>query len=119
MSRQWTTYERRAEIMRILEGRRQETMSNLASQLGVSIRTIAYDITALMAEYPLETVRGKDGCVRLTMDCGTYQNNLSQEQQELLLELLPALDERKAQRMRELLRAHGSRRNKDRIGGNT
>ena len=44
MSREWTTYERRSEIIRILEGRRQETMPNLAVQLGVSIRTIAYDI---------------------------------------------------------------------------
>jgi len=117
MSREWTTFERRAEIMRILEGRRQETMQNLAAQLGVSIRTIAYDIEVLMAEYPIETVRGKGGCVRLTKDCGTYQNNLSQEQQDILLELLPVLDDRKAQRMQELLLAHGSRRNRNRIEG--
>ena len=115
MGRDWTTYERRAEIIRILEGRRQETMPNLAAQLGVSIRTIAYDIETLMAEYPIDTVRGKKGCVRLTKGCGTYQSNLSQEHQEILLELLPTLDEHKAQRMRELLLAHGSRRNKERI----
>lgn len=51
--------ERRAEIMRIMVARRQENMQVLASELGVSDRTIRNDIVALTAEYPLETYRGK------------------------------------------------------------
>ncbi|GHU58787.1 hypothetical protein AGMMS49975_25670 [Clostridia bacterium] len=43
--------ERRAEIIRILEGRREENVKKLAVQLGVSIRTIKYDIENLMCEY--------------------------------------------------------------------
>ena len=49
--------ERRAEIMRIMVARRQENMQVLASELGVSDRTIRNDIVALTAEYPLETYR--------------------------------------------------------------
>ena len=53
--------ERRAEIMRIMVARRQENMQVLASELGVSDRTIRNDIVALTAEYPLETYRGNGG----------------------------------------------------------
>ena len=63
MSKEWTVYERRAEIMRILESRRSEIMSNLAFYFGVSIRTICYDIDFLAALHPIETVRGEYGCV--------------------------------------------------------
>ena len=56
--------ERRAEIMRIMVARRQENMQVLASELGVSDRTIRNDIVALTAEYPLETYRGNGGGVR-------------------------------------------------------
>ena len=42
--------ERRAEIMRIMVARRQENMQVLASELGVSDRTIRNDIVALTAE---------------------------------------------------------------------
>lgn len=60
-----SVHERRAEIIKILEGRRKESVSNLAFALGVSIRTIKYDIEALTADYPIETVRGNGGCVKV------------------------------------------------------
>ena len=57
--------ERRAEIMRILSERKQESMQILATEFDVSDRTIKSDILALTAEYFLETVRGNGGCVRI------------------------------------------------------
>ena len=50
-----TANERRAEIMRIMTARRQESMGRLALELGVTRRTIRSDITALTVDYPLET----------------------------------------------------------------
>lgn len=53
------TTERRREIMKILCRRQHETMSNLASELGVSIRTIQRDIDTLSISEPIYTQTGK------------------------------------------------------------
>jgi predicted DNA-binding transcriptional regulator YafY len=103
--------------MRVLEGRRQETMANFAFQFGVSIRTVNYDIETLTATYPIETVRGKGGCVRLMNDYKSYKGDISEEQQLTLLEAIPLLSGKQAKVVQELLRAHGSRRNKEKIEG--
>jgi len=113
----WRTDERRAEIIRILESRRRETMSNLAFIFNVSVRTICYDIDILTALHPIETVRGKGGCVKLSEDYRSYQNILSDEQQEVLIEITPLLNKRQAVVVQELLRAYGSKRNMERIDG--
>ena len=48
-----TANERRAEIMRIMTARRQESMGRLALELGVTRRTIRSDITALTVDHLL------------------------------------------------------------------
>ena len=53
------TAERRNEILKKLCRRRYETMSNLASELGVSTRTIQRDIEALSITEPIYTQTGK------------------------------------------------------------
>lgn len=53
------TTERRREIMKILCRRQHETMSNLASELGVSIRTIQRDVETLSITEPIYTRTGK------------------------------------------------------------
>ena len=53
------TTERRRKIMKILCRRQHETMSNLASELGVSIRTIQRDIDTLSISEPIYTQTGK------------------------------------------------------------
>ena len=53
------TAERRREIMKILCRRQRETMSNLASELGVSIRTIQRDVEILSLTEPVYTQTGK------------------------------------------------------------
>ena len=107
--------ERRAEIIRILEGRRTENVKNLAWQLGVSARTIKYDIENLTCEYKIETVRGHAGCVRLVSGYREYQGKISDEQQSTLLALIPTVNKHSAKILGEILRAHGSFRNKDKI----
>lgn len=55
------TAERRCAIMRILCRRRHETISNLASEFGVSTRTIQRDIEVLSRTEPIFTQTGKYG----------------------------------------------------------
>lgn len=61
-----TRAERRDEILHVLYIRRRESIANLATEFGVSVRTIKYDIEALMCLHPIETVRGRyGGCVKV------------------------------------------------------
>lgn len=55
------TAERRHEIMKILCRRRYETIRNLASELGVSMRTIRRDIETLSRTEPIYTQFGRYG----------------------------------------------------------
>ncbi|MFU0824093.1 HTH domain-containing protein [Clostridium sp.] len=84
--------ERRMEIIEVLCKRRQDTMSNLAFEFGVSIRTIKNDIDILSLSYPIETIRGRYGGGIKVAD-GYYLNRkyLKPEQQELLERLRTSL----------------------------
>jgi len=117
VGKKWSVEERRAEIMRILESGRRDTMSNFAFHFGVSIRTIRYDIDFLTTIYPIETLRGKGGCVKLMDGYRQYQNVLSEEQQETLIEIIPLISKRQAEVIKGLLVAFGSKPNKERIDG--
>lgn len=84
--------ERRMEIMETLCQRRQETMANLATEFGVSVRTIRNDIDYLSLSYPLETIRGRYGGGVKVME-GFYMNHkyLKPKQKELLERLRTSL----------------------------
>ena len=110
--------KRRREIMNILEGRRFETIANLAFHFGKSIRTIKYDIAALIdAREPIETQSGKGGGVRISQDYRAYKGDITEEQQALLISLMNGLTDRNLRLIRELLRSHGSRKIRDQIEG--
>lgn len=55
------TAERRCEIMKILCRRRSETIQKMASELGVSERTIRRDIEILSLKEPIYTKSGRYG----------------------------------------------------------
>ena len=55
------TTERRIEIMKLLCRRRYETMSGLAKEFGVSVRTIQRDIDELTFLMPLYVKSGRYG----------------------------------------------------------
>lgn len=103
-----TANERRNEIMRILMGRRHETMRHLADELDVTDRTIRTDITILTVDYPLETVRGNGGCVKVADWYHPHRNIFSQEQQNLLINLLSKADNSEQKILREMICAYGS-----------
>ena len=58
-------WERRQKILEILCLRRHETTENLAHEFNVSRETIRRDITVLTCSYPVETVQGSHGGVRV------------------------------------------------------
>jgi len=117
VGKKWSVEERRAEIIRVLESRRSENLANFVFMFGVSRRTIIYDIDALTATHPIETVRGRGGCVKLTDGYRTYQNILSEEQQEALIVIIPLINKQQAVVLKGILVAFGSKSNQQRIDG--
>ena len=107
-----TMNERRAEIMRILVARRATTMPVLARTFGVTTRTIQNDILALTVDYPLETTQGNGGCVKVADWYHPHRNILSNEQQDVLSDLLGVCDAHQANVLRQMLNEYGSTRNR-------
>jgi len=107
--------ERKYELMRIMEGRREEKSENLAVELGVDERTIRRYVTALEAEYPITMVRGNGGGVKLPKGYREYMGGISEKQQNSLMKAISVVDEEAAKDLCELLRAQGSFRNKSKI----
>ena len=83
--------ERRQAIIDILCQNGHETMKNLASEFGVSIRTICYDIEMLSLTYPLFTLQGRCGGVYLMEEYRLRRKYLMPQQQELLERLASTL----------------------------
>lgn len=79
-----TATERREAIIETLYKRRKETMSNLAEEFGVSLRTINYDIEKLSLSHPIITIQGNGGGVEIMEGCYSDRKYLNPEQQELL-----------------------------------
>ena len=57
--------ERRQELLETLCRRRKDTYDNLAHEFGVSKRTIRYDVEILSCSYPIETISGNGGGVKI------------------------------------------------------
>ena len=86
--------ERRMEIIETLCHRRQDTMANLATEFGVSVRTIKNDIDTLSLNHPIETIRGRyGGGVRVMDGYYLHKKYLKPEQVELLQRLSIGLSE--------------------------
>lgn len=67
--------ERRQELLEVLCHRRHDTYGNLANEFNVSTETIRHDIAELMCSYPIETIRGHGGGVKVAD--GYYLNRRS------------------------------------------
>ena len=100
--------ERQGEIIRILRGRRTETVPRLANELGVSKNTIYRDIEILAKEYPILARQGNNGGVTLTDSNHPHKNLFSREQQQVLTELLAFANKHQAEVVEGLLAAYGT-----------
>ena len=88
------TAERRYEIMKILCRRRYETIRNLASEFGVSMRTVQRDLEVLSGSEPIYTQFGKYGGGVYVVE-GYSMDRMYMKEQELdvLQKLYIAADE--------------------------
>ena len=88
-----TQTERREAIREYLFSKRFANIENLANEVGVSKRTIRYDVEALTCLYPVETVRGRyGGGVKLADWYHPSRSKLAPEQMALLKKLAPSLN---------------------------
>jgi predicted DNA-binding transcriptional regulator YafY len=83
-----TTAERRLALLQILCERREETINNLAFELRVSRNTIKTDIFVLSLSYPIYTVQGRGGGVRILDGYCLGMKYLTDKQSNLLERLL-------------------------------
>ena len=87
------TAERRYEIMKILCRRRYETIRNLASEFGVSMRTVQRDIEALSRTEPIYTQFGKyGGGVYVMEDYSMDRMYMKEQELDVLQKLYIAAD---------------------------
>jgi len=83
--------ERRLALLEVLCARRYDTIRNLAREFRVCERTIRYDIEELTLAYPLETVQGNGGGVKVADGYFIGRKYLKPSQQQLLQKLTALL----------------------------
>lgn len=76
--------ERRMRLIEELCERKFDTIDNLAFELGVSRRTICYDIEELSLSYPIFTAKGTGGGVWVRDGYRLGRRYLTEKQRELL-----------------------------------
>lgn len=77
-------YERRQEIMKILYQRNGETLTNLATEFGVSPKTIRRDIDAITRAMPIYIEKGRAGGVRFSEGSKIKRPYITDAQKEVL-----------------------------------
>ena len=103
-----TAAGRRAELVRVLRGRKKDTIKNLAFALGVSERTIRRDLLTLTVDegYHIDTLPGNGGGVVFHDHSNPHKGILSQEQIDVLSELAQSTGGYKAKILKEILDAY-------------
>ena len=97
--------ERRQSILEALSDRRSDTVGNLASELGVSDRTIKRDIELLSCSVPIFTMQGCGGGIRVADGWYVGRRYLRDDQEDLLLALMGGLQPDKQLLMQSILMA--------------
>lgn len=85
--------ERRTAIYAVIVTRRYDTVPHLAVEFDVSERTILRDIMFLTLSYPVETVRGCRGGVKLSKWFKPTDRVLNDKQVKLLRRIEPHLNQ--------------------------
>ena len=98
-----SSIEPRQRILETLSERRYETVNNLAVEFQVCRNTIRNDLDELTLTAPIFTVKGNGGGVRVVD--GWYKDcrYLRQEDEALLVRLLPKLNAKEQKQMQRIL----------------
>ena len=99
---------RRAEIIRILRGRKKDKVKNLAAELGVNERTIRRDLLVLTVDegYHIDTLQGNGGGVMFRGHNNPHKGILSQEQIDVLRGLADRVSDHEAAVLKSILEAY-------------
>lgn len=97
--------DRRQAIMEALSDRRFETLENLATEFGVTTRTIQNDITVLGCSVPIYTVQGNGGGIRVADGWYVGRRYLHSDQEQLLRDLTDGLQPDQQKVMQSILSA--------------
>lgn len=96
--------ERRMQILEVLCERRHDTRENLATEFGVSKRTIEYDIQTLMLNYPIYTTQGGGGGIHVVDGYRLGRKYINSKQAELLERLAESLTGEDLETMQSILK---------------
>ena len=108
-----STTERRQLILEYISDHRFVKIRELAIEFGVTERTVRSDVQILSCSYPIFTENWRGGGVR-AMD-GWYLTHryLHDDQEALLRSLLPKLELKEQEVMKQILAAFAKPRNKE------
>ena len=85
------TTERRQKILELLCQRRSETINNLAFELQVCRNTIVNDLSVLACSYPIYTIQGKGGGIRVVEGFKLGMTYLTDVQLDFLIRISQSL----------------------------
>ena len=105
--------DRRQQVLEAISDRRQEQIENLATEFGVSRRTIERDILVLSCSYPIITEQGGAGGVRAADGWYLSRRYLHDDQEALLRSLLPGLQPEQQKTMEKILTAFAKPQTKE------
>ena len=106
--------ERRQQMLEYLSDHRSTTYSELASEFGISRRTVVRDIEELTCSAPIFTVQGNGGGIRVADGWYLSRRYLHDDQEALLRELLPGLQPEQQKTMESILAAFAKPQVKER-----
>lgn len=110
-TRREPAFQRRLLILEILSVRRFATVQELADRFGVCKRTIQYDLDYLSSIIPVYSVRGKGGGFHVLEGWRKRYQYLTNDQEDLLLRLLPTLSYEDQMIIQEILSAFSLHQN--------
>lgn len=87
------TAERRKRLLEVLEKRRFDTRTNLANELGVSLRTIENDIRVLQEHYPIYSQTGRNGGIYVMEGATLVRERMTAEETGFLEGMKSRTDE--------------------------
>jgi len=99
-----SAFERRQEILSVMNSRRHDTLDNLAFEFSVSKMTIRRDIEALALNSPIYTTQGNGGGVHVVDGVSLRGRYLTEEQVELLKRLSVGLGDGELEIVRGILK---------------
>ena len=109
------TLERRMEIIDILSVRKKEKVVNLAFEFNVSEKTIRNDICELSLSYPIDTKKGKGGCIFVQEGFSLRRRFLTDKEKALLEKIALNLSDEEAAVLQTIVKSF-SKNNKRREG---